>query len=64
VTPDGLPVIGPSARAEGLLWAAGHAGMGILLAPLTADLIADMVLGRAPGVDLAPFAPGRVDPPA
>jgi glycine oxidase len=64
VTPDGRPLLGPSARADGLLWAAGHAGMGILLAPLTADLIADMVLGRAAGVDLAPFAPGRFDPPA
>jgi glycine oxidase len=63
-TPDGWPIIGRSARADGLLWATGHAGMGILLAPITADLIADLMLGRPPRFELAPCAPGRFDPPA
>lgn len=37
-TPDNAPVIGP-AGPEGLLWASGHHRNGILLAPLTAELI-------------------------
>jgi glycine oxidase len=61
-TPDRLPVIGRSTRAAGLLWATGHLGMGILLAPVTADLIADLVLDRPPRHDLAPFAPDRFSP--
>jgi glycine oxidase len=63
-TPDGLPLIGPSARAAGLLWATGHAGMGILLAPLTAALVDELVRGAPPSIDLAPFAPARFDPAA
>jgi glycine oxidase len=37
-TPDNLPAIGPGA-AEGLTWATGHYRNGILLAPLTAELV-------------------------
>ena len=38
-TPDNLPAIGPGAL-DGLVWAAGHYRNGILLAPVTADLVA------------------------
>jgi glycine oxidase len=44
-TPDNLPAIGPG-TADGLLWAAGHFRNGILLAPLTADLIATAACGE------------------
>jgi glycine oxidase len=44
-TPDNLPAIGPG-TVEGLLWAAGHFRNGILLAPLTADLIAAAAAGE------------------
>jgi glycine oxidase len=44
-TPDNLPAIGPGALA-GLLWATGHHRNGILLAPLTAQLIADALTAR------------------
>jgi glycine oxidase len=44
-TPDNLPAIGPGAL-DGLLWAAGHYRNGILLAPLTAELIADAATGE------------------
>ena len=44
-TPDNLPAIGPG-TAEGLLWATGHFRNGILLAPLTADLIAAVACGE------------------
>jgi glycine oxidase len=38
-TPDNLPLIGPSPRLDGLIHATGHYRNGILLAPLTADLV-------------------------
>ncbi len=41
-TPDNAPAIGPGALA-GLTWATGHHRNGILLAPLTAELVADML---------------------
>jgi glycine oxidase len=43
-TPDNLPAIGPG-TADGLLWATGHFRNGILLAPLTAELIAAAACG-------------------
>jgi glycine oxidase len=43
-TPDNAPVIGPGAL-DGLHWATGHYRHGMLLAPLTADLVADAVAG-------------------
>jgi glycine oxidase len=47
-TPDNAPVIGPGAL-DGLLWATGHHRNGILLAPLTAELIADILASGAGG---------------
>jgi glycine oxidase len=43
-TPDNGPAIGP-ASVKGLLWATGHYRNGILLAPLTAELVADLLIG-------------------
>jgi glycine oxidase len=45
--PDNLPAIGPGAL-EGLTWAAGHYRNGILLAPLTAELVAELLAGGQP----------------
>ncbi len=57
-TPDNAPIIGPGA-VEGLQWATGHHRNGILLAPITADLVADALAG-APMPDLArAAAPAR-----
>jgi D-hydroxyproline dehydrogenase subunit beta len=61
-TPDALPLIGRWEGADGVWIAAGHEGLGITLAPGTAELIADGILGRTPEVDPAPFAPGRKMP--
>lgn len=44
-TPDRLPVIGRSAAIPGLVYASGHFRYGVLLAPLTAALVADIVDG-------------------
>ncbi len=40
-TADNLPLVGPSGREEGVVLAAGHYRHGVLLAPLTARLVAD-----------------------
>ena len=44
-TPDNLPAIGPGAL-EGLVWATGHFRNGILLAPVTAELVAGALAGE------------------
>jgi len=57
-TKDALPLIGPSPTPH--LWlASGHHRNGILLAPVTAALVAALIRKRRPSVALAPFAPGR-----
>lgn len=58
-TPDGLPYIGRSARHPGVVYATGHYRNGILLAPLTAALVADLVLDGRSDAMLAAAAPDR-----
>jgi glycine/D-amino acid oxidase-like deaminating enzyme len=59
-TPDKLPLIGPWPATPGLWIAAGHEGLGITTSLGTAQLVADLVAGREPSIDPAPFAPARV----
>lgn len=54
---DGMPLLGPHPHLQGLHLAAGHYRNGILLAPVTARVVADAVLGRTQPFDLAPFRP-------
>jgi glycine oxidase len=57
-SPDNAPMLGP-AGPEGLVVATGHYRNGILLTPVTADAIAELLAtGRVPDL-IAPFAPGR-----
>ncbi|MEZ4710018.1 MAG: glycine oxidase ThiO [Caldilineaceae bacterium] len=56
---DTLPVLGPVQGKEGLYMATAHFRNGILLAPITAQLIGDWVEGKAPQLDVAPFAADR-----
>ena len=53
-TPDELPLIGPSATQPGVYYAAGHYRNGVLLAPLSAALVAELVLNgrRSPELEL------------
>jgi glycine oxidase len=63
-TPDNAPVIGPGAL-EGLTWATGHHRNGILLAPLTAQLVSAMLAGeQLDEAALAACAPQRFAAPA
>ena len=57
-TPDDLPIIGPTA-ARGVFVASGHFRNGILLAPVTARIMADLIQGRPSPVDISSFAPAR-----
>jgi glycine oxidase len=57
-SPDNAPMLGP-AGPEGLVVATGHYRNGILLTPVTADAIAELLAtGRVPEL-VAPFTPGR-----
>lgn len=58
-TPDGLPVLGADPSSANVFHATGHFRNGILLTPLTAELIADVVEGRAPALSLDPFSIAR-----
>ncbi|MDE2572291.1 MAG: glycine oxidase ThiO [bacterium] len=60
-TPDGLPYLG-AGSIEGYFLATGHLRNGVLLTPITAEVVADTVEGRAPRVDVAAFSPERVHP--
>jgi glycine/D-amino acid oxidase-like deaminating enzyme len=58
-TPDGRPLIG---RLDDGPWiAAGHEGLGLTTAAGTAALWLDLLLGRAPAIDAAPFDPARFE---
>ncbi|HXK20630.1 MAG TPA: glycine oxidase ThiO [Polyangiaceae bacterium] len=57
-TEDELPLLGPSAT-PGLILMSGHYRNGILLAPISAQIVAACVLGKKPPLDLTPFSPDR-----
>ena len=60
-TPDGVPAIGPGV-IPGLHWATGHHRGGVLLAPVTAELVVSGLLGEPPSPEGAPVAPARFAP--
>jgi glycine oxidase len=57
-TPDALPILGATAT-PGYYVATGHFRDGILLAPITAHVMAAVIEGRAPEHDLTAFSPAR-----
>lgn len=57
--PDSVPVIGPSRAGADVIHAYGHGHIGLTLAPITAALVADLVAGRPPALDLTPMLPAR-----
>lgn len=57
-TPDDLPILGPTDNA-GVFAATGHFRNGILLAPITARIMADVVTGKKPQFDIGAFAASR-----
>jgi glycine oxidase len=57
-TPDGLPILGATAT-PGYFAASGHFRDGILLAPVTAKLMAEVMTGQRPQIDISRFSPAR-----
>jgi glycine oxidase len=59
-TPDNLPILGAT-ETPGYFVATGHFRDGILLAPATAQVMAQVVTGASPEYHLAAFSPGRFE---
>jgi D-amino-acid dehydrogenase len=57
--PDSLPVLGRSRRSPDVLLAFGHGHVGMTAAPYTGVVLADLVSGRSPQIDLTPFRSDR-----
>ena len=57
--PDSLPAIGRSRPSPHILYAFGHGHLGLTQSAATGKLIAELVTGAAPSLDLTPFSPQR-----
>ena len=57
--PDSLPAIGHSRHSTRVIHAFGHGHLGLTQSAGTARLVADMLTGAPPAVDLTPFSPQR-----
>jgi D-amino-acid dehydrogenase len=58
-TPDGLPCIGPASGCPDVVYAFGHGHVGLTAAAATGRLVADLISGRQPAIDIAPFSAQR-----
>ena len=58
-TPDKLPLIGPSPGQDHVWLATGHEGLGITTSLATGQLLADLILERAPEIPAEPYFPTR-----
>src|SRR6266581_4114178 len=58
-SPDGLPYVGRTARFPNLSIATGHAMMGLSLAPITGKLMAEILSGEQPSIDIQLLDPDR-----
>ncbi|MEF0940186.1 NAD(P)/FAD-dependent oxidoreductase [Rhizobium sp. BR 362] len=57
--PDTIPIISPSSRISGVWYATGHGHLGLTFSATTARLMADMMSGVTPDVDMNPFRINR-----
>jgi glycine/D-amino acid oxidase-like deaminating enzyme len=64
MSPDGNPILGPAAAVEGLFLINGFSGHGFQHSPAAGRIVSDLIVGRDPGFDLAPFALERFAAPA
>jgi D-amino-acid dehydrogenase len=58
-SPDGMPYIGRTKAASNLVIATGHAMMGVSLAPVTGEIVGDLVGDQTPRFGLSLLAPDR-----
>jgi len=57
--PDSLPAIGPARRSPNVIYAFGHGHLGLTQSAGTARIVAELLTGAKPPVDLTPFTPHR-----
>lgn len=62
ITPDHLPIVGPTAQLHGWWQATGWSGRGMLLAPYLSELLAEHLVTGSPPEMLRPFLPDRFTP--
>ncbi len=60
-TPDMMPIIGPAPRHKTMWFAFGHAHHGLTLGAVTGRLIASMMTGEEPFIDVTPFRADRFE---
>jgi D-amino-acid dehydrogenase len=58
-TPDGMPIIGRSPRYRNLIFATGHAMLGLSLGPGTGQVVAEIIQGQKTAFDLSPLRAER-----
>jgi glycine oxidase len=58
-TPDDLPILGPDPHVSDVYYATGHFRNGILLSPITAQVLAELIVTGNTSFDLSPFSIGR-----
>lgn len=57
--PDSLPVIGPSTGGAEVILAFGHGHLGVTMAPVTAQIVANLISGQMQDRDISPYRAGR-----
>jgi D-amino-acid dehydrogenase len=57
-----MPIIGKAPRHEGLWFAFGHAHHGLTLGPVTGRVLAELITGETPFIDIAAYSPQRFNP--
>jgi len=57
--PDNVPVLARSPRHDSVFFAFGHSHLGMTMGPVSGRIIADLVAGRDPGLDMTPYAAVR-----
>src|SRR5439155_22889702 len=60
VSDDELPIIGALPAADNAYVATGHGANGLLLGPVSGRVVADLLAGRTPPVDVSAFSPARL----
>ncbi len=56
---DGLPILGKSPSHENVYLATGHGSTGLTTGPYSGRLIAELILGKAPAINLSPYSLAR-----
>jgi glycine/D-amino acid oxidase-like deaminating enzyme len=59
-TEDKLPLVGPIPDRPNLYLATGHEGLGITTSLATGQMLADLIAGREPAIDITPYLPSRL----